>query len=246
MSSANLPFVFVSHQPQNDLITLSGGEAKHLIKSLRAKPADNFIAFDGNGNGWVAEVINISKSTVTAKSLETIAQKRENVTELQIAVGMVKSTRMDWAIEKASEAGADVFIPLKTEFSVVQAGRSRVERWRGLALAAAKQSRRFSIMTVQEPVRLNEFLSNRSADGNMMVMHNAPDCLPIIEEAAKVDYSNDTTLFIGPEGGFSPVEIDNFKRYGASLITLGNHPLRTETATAVSLSIIQSVRSHGR
>ncbi|MDP8228566.1 MAG: RsmE family RNA methyltransferase [Candidatus Electryoneaceae bacterium] len=230
-------------------LTVSGDEAHHLIKVLRAKVGYRFIGFDGKGHGWRAEITSISRKNVIARIIEPIMDSppggrtlASNIT-LEVAVGVIKGNRMDWAVEKAGELGAVRFTPLTSRYSVVSPGRGRVERWRTIALSAAKQSRRCWLMEVCQPLSLEQVVEDAASDSacGMCALVLNDDTMPLIQiwnNIVSQQSIKRLILFIGPEGGFSTDEVDLFQHSGIPLACVGEKTLRTETAVAVALGTV--------
>jgi len=231
------PFILTDPPDSLGRITVTEEEAHHLTGVLRFEVGDLFVAFDGAGHGWNARV-----SAISRKKLEAVIESEimaESFTRpISVAIGTVKGPRMEWAVEKAAELGCARMIPLKTRYSVVEPGEGRSRRWRGIAIAAAKQSRRVTLMETCPAKKLTEF--NFSEYGTILVFDLTPDSLPI-EEALHVnksshpDVSDGILLIIGPEGGFTDEERDLLKASGSRFVTMGNHTMRTETALTAAI-----------
>jgi len=233
------PYIYAPDGASCDRLVVIGEEAAHLAKVLRAGTGFRFVAFNGNGRGWLAETTNVRAQRVEARLLEELASEPVPAVSLTVAVGIVKGARMDWAVEKAAELGARRFIPLLTRYSAVQPGEGKLARWRSIAVAAAKQSRRFSLMEVASPCRLAEFLS--AAKIMITWIFDADDSAePFCNKVASQLSHNELTVVIGPEGGFSDDERETMNRYSLTRIRLGSHPLRTETAVTVTLGLLNN------
>ena len=143
---------------------LHGDQAQHLIRVLRAQPGMEFDVVAG-GRVWLARIVSIENETVhfaLLHELETIASL-----PLTLALSVFKFDRMEWAIEKAVELGCTRIVPLlaqRTEKHLALAAQKRTERWRRLALEAAKQSRRSDLPEIVDPVKLAGFLGSAHTD----------------------------------------------------------------------------------
>jgi 16S rRNA (uracil1498-N3)-methyltransferase len=220
------------------MILLTGDEARHLTGSLRAGPGFRFIAATGNGRGWQAEVVSIHGGRVEARAWDELPPEGGAALQLTVAVGIVKGQRMDWAVEKAAEMGAARFIPLATKFGVVAPGVGKLERWRKIALSAAKQSRRLTLMHVDEQLEFSDLLAFPAP-----LMAFDPSGKPISQLESEPGFRRPDpvlTAVVGPEGGFSPAELAAFESAAAILVSLGDHPLRTETAVVAALQVLKN------
>ncbi len=249
------PFILVGKPSAIGGLFINGAEANHLVRVLRARPGFKIIGFDGCGKGWQAEVLSVSKSAVECRILETLPEEPASRLRLHVGVGVVKGQRMDWAVEKTSETGAEVFIPMLTERSVVTPGDNKLERWRGIALASAKQSRRLRIMKIAEPTRLSELIDSISASTipnlrdkrdnsespRVWALHNGPGSEPLVDLYRTIQFPCSLTLLIGPEGGYSDEEIRLFEKFQIPFAAMGRRPLRTETAAAVAIGTLTNL-----
>jgi 16S rRNA (uracil1498-N3)-methyltransferase len=157
-----------------------------------------------------------------------------------LAVGFIKGPRMDFLVEKAAELGATELIPLACNRSVVrEPGPDRIERWRRLATAAAKQSLAPLRMSIRAPLSVAALVEQVPKETFALV------CLP--QGAALGALLRDTRpgallLVCGPEGGFDPQEESMMREAGLRPASLGSHRLRTETAALAALSIAVGAR----
>ncbi len=157
---------------------------------------------------------------------------------LTLAVACPKGDRLKWLVEKATELGVAVFIPLHCERSVVEPRESKLARLEQTVLAACKQSRRNRLMTITEPCSLEDLLA--ASAGHTWLAH--PGGRPLLELLANQRQSAhqqplSIRAAIGPEGGFSPAEVDRAEHSGAQLVSIGRSILRVETA-ALSLAAL--------
>ncbi|NQT34336.1 16S rRNA (uracil(1498)-N(3))-methyltransferase [bacterium] len=247
------PFILVEQMTEDGVLKVAKNEVGHLVKVLRAGSGFRITAFDGQGNGWLAEVSTLRgrnnppteisalpfENDLICKILETLPAESPGRLRLSVGVGIVKGSRMDGAVEKASELGTETFIPLLTDRTVVKPGAGKVERWRNIALASAKQSRRLQLMGIASPVSLKEFIcSSLKNCNNIWVMHNGNGTRHITDLFREIELPIALTVLIGSEGGFSDLEIDCFRNSEIPLVNMGCRPLRTETAVAVSLGTL--------
>ncbi len=233
---ARNPYVLVNQPPEDNFVIVKDDEARHLASVLRARPGYPFVAFDGNGRAWQAKVSSVNKREVTGLVNFELPKTPLQLPQITVAVGVVKGQHMDFALEKAAEIGATRFIPMITELCVIQPGDGKVSRWRSIALSAAKQAHRRYLMDVAETVDIRQILASSDHDTRWGLSCNG-ERKPIIDVIHECPALNSLLIFIGPEGGFTDSELELFQSSGVSLITLGENPLRTETAVAVTLGI---------
>lgn len=224
-----------------DRVVLDPEESHHLLAVLRRRPDDPVHLVDGrghrltgclDGDGGRAATVEI---TAVAHDAEEPAPPR-----LRLVCGVVKGRRWEWALEKAVELGAHAIVPLLTEHGVVEPGKGRRERWLGVLRSALKQSGRAWLPQLGEPVDLATALAEAAADPlyfGAVPGEAAEQPVPAPPEAAPW-----WTVFIGPEGGWTAAERDTLAGAGARPLDLGPHVLRTETAAAAALTLLQSWR----
>lgn len=164
--------------------------------------------------------------------LEELAVLDEGDARVILYQAVPKGRHMDLVVEKATEIGVDRIVPLATERGVVRLdrGTGKVERWRRVAEAAARQSLRLRVPDVVKPVSFPEAVREASEDG--VLLHNG-EGLPRLEEAIG---AGTVILFVGPEGGWSEAELSLAEVSGLSLAQLGSYRLRSETAGVVAVA----------
>src|SRR5579859_13506 len=221
--------------------TLEGEQAQHLSRVLRAQPGMEFDVVAG-GHAWLARITSVNRDSVEFELLEELAAAAALPATLVLSV--FKFDRMEWAVEKAVELGCSRILPVladRTEKHLAQVAGKRVERWRRIALEAAKQSRRSDLPEIADPLRLPQVLAEKPAAHRILLSETEEDqsLLRILQAGSAA--RGDLALAIGPEGGWTPAEIAAFKHAGWQSATLGPRILRVETAAIAALSIVLAV-----
>jgi 16S rRNA (uracil1498-N3)-methyltransferase len=222
---------------------LEGDEHHHLARVVRIRAGDEVWLFDEGGRRWLAEVEAISKDETR---LRIIREEREKGRGVAITLGqsLIKPKAMDLVVQKASELGAAAIVPLVTARSA-PGGRSgesmnKVERWRKIALEAAKQSNRAGAPVIVAPVGLGEFVG-RDPDGRRLFLsENGGELLRdvLCPEAGGEVRPGAVTIVIGPEGGWAKGEEETLLQGGFGRISLGRTILRAETAAIAAVAMI--------
>ena len=201
-------------------VFISGGDVNHIKNVLRLEVGDWIVACDGNGTDYVSRIQSICSDEVVA----SIEKVQPTGTELPVRItlfqGMPKKDKLELIIQKAVELGACEIVPVMTKRTVVKLSEEkkinkRLERWQSIAYAAAKQCDRGIIPTVHKPVSY--------------------EARKIVDQACK---QRSLGIFIGPEGGFEPEEVERAMTRNIHPMTLGKRILRTETAGMALLSIL--------
>jgi 16S rRNA (uracil1498-N3)-methyltransferase len=208
-----------------DALRLPPREARHVLKALRARSGDALEVVDADRLLFLAELREGGEAFVI-EALE--APDREDL-DLSLYQAVPKGGRMDLVVEKATEVGATRIVPLVAERGIVRPRGGKIERWRRVAEAAARQSLRLRVPEVAEPMGFSEAV--REVGGEGVLLHNAPDLEPL--EAVVRD---PVSLFVGPEGGWSEDELRMAEEAGLASVQLGPYRLRSETAGMVALA----------
>ncbi|MFR9620003.1 MAG: 16S rRNA (uracil(1498)-N(3))-methyltransferase [Rikenellaceae bacterium] len=215
--------------------TLSEDESKHAIRVLRAALGHTLHITDGKGNLFHCRIIDANPKRCVVEVMEHIAQFEQLPYRLTIAVAPTKSIeRFELFLEKATEIGIDAVVPLLTAHSERKAIKhDREER---VITSAVKQSLKAYHPTLHAMISFAELLS-RPFEGAKFIAH----CESAEHKAYLADVveaGGDVLILIGPEGDFSPQEIEQAKAAGFREISLGKQRLRTETAAIVATTIV--------
>lgn len=225
-------------------VFISGGDVNHIKNVLRLEVGDWIVACDGNGTDYVSRIQSICSDEVVA----SIEKVQPTGTELPVRItlfqGMPKKDKLELIIQKAVELGACEIVPVMTKRTVVKLSEEkkinkRLERWQSIAYAAAKQCDRGIIPTVHKPVSYEEALAMADQlDYNVIpyeLQTGMEEARKIVDQACK---QRSLGIYIGPEGGFEPEEVERAMTRNIHPMTLGKRILRTETAGMALLSIL--------
>lgn len=220
---------------------LHGDQAQHLSRVLRAQPGMEFDVLAG-GRAWLARIASIDRDSVQF----TLLHELETAPALPVTLllSIFKFDRMEWAIEKAVELGCSRILPIiaeRTEKHLAQAAGKRVERWRRLALEAAKQSRRSDLPEIGEPARLAATLAAGGPSAPLRILlSETEDDQPLLRIVQGKAPAEGVNLAVGPEGGWTAAEVALFTGAGWQSATLGSRILRVETAVIAALAIVSA------
>lgn len=220
---------------------ITGADAHHIGRVLRMKPGDTISVSDPGGQAAVARILSIDSEKVSLKLIQKILSETEPPLKLWLAQGMPKADKLEFIIQKAVELGAAGIIPVKTETAVVKydadKGRVKTDRWQKIAAEAAKQCGRQTIPPVKEIHTLKQILDNLDKDTLAVMPYENEAAQPLANVIGR--YSGASVIvFIGPEGGFTPAEVELCRTYGVQTVTLGPRILRTETAALAAVAVI--------
>lgn len=218
-------------------VSLPAEEARHISKVLRGRSGDAFEVVDGERRLFVAELREGREAVV----VESLHDAPSRVGEVILYQAVPKGRHMDLVVEKATEIGVAAIVPLVTEHGIVRLddGGAKLQRWRRIAGAAARQSLQRRIPEISEPMEFGAAVMRAGKSG--ILLHNAPD-LEALEAYARDD---EVGLFVGPEGGWSAAELRSASEAGMSVAQLGPYRLRSETAGIVAVARAQAVLNAG-
>lgn len=227
---------FIADEVSENRAALIGDHAAHLARVLRARVGQEFDITTPTGVRN-ARITSITNDRVEFELGEEIpAAKSANIT---LALSIFKFDRMEWAIEKCTELGVARIIPViahRTEAHLAAAAAKRRERWQRLALQASEQSRRKAPPEISEPIKLKETLA---LPASTRIVLSETETSTLLRDVIPND-ALDLLLAIGPEGGWTEAEQQQFHDAGWTSASLGPTILRAETAAIAALAIALS------
>ena len=230
-------------QIEEERITILGEDVNHIGNVLRMKPGEKVLISAEGEMDRLCGIEEIRRDEVICRILEVRKENNELPARIHLYQGLPKSDKMELIIQKAVELGAYRIVPVSTKNTVVKLdakkAESKVKRWNAIALAAAKQSKRSVIPEVAPVISFGQALEEVKGFGLKLIPYENADGMAktreLLEKAAP---GQDIAVFIGPEGGFDPGEIEKAKDAGTEPVTLGKRILRTETAGLCILSAL--------
>lgn len=222
---------WIADRVEGDHAYLLGQNANHLFRVLRAQPGQQFdVAAEG-----VLRVGTITVATPDKVEFhlgEEVAS--EAIPEITVYLSIFKFDRMEWALEKLTELGVSRIVPViadRTAQHLAKAADARVERWRKIAREAAQQARRIAPPEIADPVRVEGMVKQSG-----ILLSEVEDAVSL--KAALAGCRPPVSLALGPEGGWTPAEIELFKAAGWKSASLGNTILRAETAAIAAVAVV--------
>ena len=219
--------------------SLTGDQAAHLARVLRAEPGQ---IFDVVAGGFLhrAEVTSVSEDEVLFTLHEEL--EADAALPLHLLLAVFKFDHMEWAIEKATELGVARITPIlarRTEKHLALAAPKRAERWRRIALEASKQSRRTDIPEIVAPTNLMAALEQEKSPTRILLSETeqATALSAALAVSSRPTGYESVALAIGPEGGWTPEEMALFTTHDWTPVTLGPRILRAETAAIAAIAI---------
>ncbi len=217
-------------------------QAHHARNVLRLGDGAIVEAFDDAGNTAAATLRFAADGTARLVVAGDVV-RGVPCGAVTIASAVPKGDRADWMVEKLSELGVREWVPLAAERSVVlPEGKGKHDRWVRIATEAAKQSQRVGVMRVGSLTKLPALLASRSGGAPppraWCLATEGRESLYAGALATQLSPADELTVFVGPEGGWTPGELDAFTAAGVPLVRLTPTVLRVETAAVAVAAVL--------
>jgi 16S rRNA (uracil1498-N3)-methyltransferase len=225
--------------------TLRGETAHHLGRVLRAETGQLYELSDGQCV-WLARTETVGRDEVQFTLVEPLQASVAPV-RIEVLLAIVKFDRFEWALEKATELGAEEITPLATDRSekgLLAAAGKRAERWRRILAESAQQARRLRIPSLNDTAKTREAFRASGASLKLLLSERAGarplrELLEPVALAPRNDEATRVAVAIGPEGGWTDTEFESAGACGFVEAALGANILRTETAVCAALAAVQ-------
>ncbi len=237
-----MPKFFVAKEKINgDVITIDTDDISHIKRVLRLNTGDVITICDSAATDYTAEITELSDKAVICHVLS----KEKNDAEPNISVtlfqALPKATKMELIIQKNTELGIVRVVPCELSRCVVKLdgkdSKKKCERWQKIADEAAKQSGRGILPTVSNIMSFKDAVCEMKKSDIFFVPYESAEEITL-KSILSGNEAKSVSFMIGPEGGFSPEEVEFLMNENVPLVTLGKRILRTETAGMAVLSMI--------
>lgn len=224
-------------------ITIVGEDAFHITRSLRMRPGEKLTLCDDTGIEYTTEIYDIPDAeNVVVRVLSLAKSCNEPPYRCTVYQALVKGDRFDIVLQKSTELGAAVIVPVITSRCMVKIDsgdvKRKTERWQKIAAEAAKQCGRAVIPTVCEPMMFKAAAAEASKTDLPLFCYEGEGTSPISKYLDNTLKPETAAIMIGPEGGYAPEEADLAAKNGMLMTGLGKRILRTETASLYVLSCL--------
>jgi 16S rRNA (uracil1498-N3)-methyltransferase len=232
-------FYFPPGSVDSDVVVFPPGESRHMVSSLRLRKGDRVSATDGLGVVYEVVIEEARRKRVMGGIVER-REAESSGPRVTIFQGVVRPAKMELMVEKCAEMGVRDVIPVETERSVSGMGEGRVKRLKRIGIEAMKQSL---------GARLPEIHALRAFDDALSLLPDFDLTVVAWEDERKQRLKSvvgdarpeKVALWIGPEGGLTPGELDKLRNHGAETFSLGVRRLKAETAAIASLAILHEL-----
>jgi 16S rRNA (uracil1498-N3)-methyltransferase len=230
------PFFYINdYDASQKQIVLNEETSKHIVQVLRMKAGEKINLTDGKRSLLICEIIDDHKKHCRAEVKET-RFKEQGTKKVSVAISLLKNAnRFEWFLEKATEIGVAEIIPLICDRTEKE--KFRFERMQGICISAMLQSQQTWLPVLQEPIKFENLVTEQFDDCSKYIAH-------CIDEESKmqlyhqISKSSNQLICIGPEGDFTPKEIELALQNKFIPVSLGETRLRTETAGVVAATLL--------
>jgi len=241
-------FFVPPEQSRDDVFELPEREARHAAQVLRLGPGDELTVLDGAGS-----VLRCVVELAGKRNFRVAARERQRIAPLPCAITLIqaipKGPAFETIVQKATELGVARIIPLLSERVVAHVSEkdsaAKVEKWRQIAIESIKQCGSPWLPTIEVPIRFERLTSQlfSTPSTELSIVCSLEESKRTLREvagefiAAEQRRPTHATLWIGPEGDFTPAEYESIAKLGAKAISLGPLVLRADTAAIASLAV---------
>ena len=236
-------FFVTADQVQENRIYIEGTDVNHMKNVLRMRPGEKLGISDGNNHHYICQVEKYEDAQAVLTILEEESVDTELSSKIYLFQGLPKGDKMELIVQKAVELGVYKIVPVAMKRCVVRLddkkAAKKADRWNSIAESAAKQAGRSRIPEVTMPLSYKEALKMAEELDVTLLPYELAGGMEVTREVIRQIKSGQSVgIFIGPEGGFEPEEVDAAVSMGAKVITLGRRILRTETAGLATLAVL--------
>ena len=220
-------------------VLLTEEDAFHLTKVIRVRKGEKIEVVNDN-IPYLCEVVEVKPLTI--KVLEKIKEVRELHNHVTLICALIKGDKLDFVLQKATEIGVKEIVLISTERTVVKAANynsaKKLTRYHKILREAAMQSHRSRIPELYRCIDMSK-LSTIRADKKIIAYEGEAGNTKSFWNALKgIEPKDRIAILVGPEGGFSPIEVKKAEASGYVPVSLGNRILRAETASIYALSVL--------
>jgi 16S rRNA (uracil1498-N3)-methyltransferase len=239
---------FLINQPAQPgtVYVINNPDANHISNVLRMKPGDEIWLFDGAGHEFKARLSSLSSGAVTVEVTDSFSCLTDPPIRITVGQALLKNKKTDTVLRQLTELGIDGWIPIHTERSVLKIEKnhetSKTDRWQTIVKESVKQCQRGLIPKIYPPADFEEALDlRRHHDINIICSDKSGETLDLIKARTRQAGTVSIFLLLGPEGGFTPQEIELARQHAFIPAGLGPRILKADTAAIAACAIVQAL-----
>lgn len=224
-------------------VLLPEEEGAHLTRVLRLGVGDAVRVFDGRGAAFAAEIIAARRAAVRVRVGHPDESAAEPPVSFVVAPSLIKGDGFDEIVRDAVMMGASAVRPVVTERTIAKPRDAQADRWQRVALAATKQSGRAVLPRVEAPVTLDQLLSSDASAARVVFVEPSADVL--VTDPLTLAAPISALVLLGPEGGWSPAELELFTEQALTFVRVGRRTITAERATIAALAVLTAAWERG-
>jgi 16S rRNA (uracil1498-N3)-methyltransferase len=238
-------FFIPPDQIDDNQAIITDATAHQIRNVLRMEVGQHIVVLDNLGSEYELELAHLDRKQVIGKVVERRPSAHEPRTHITLYQSLMKRDKFEWVLQKATEVGVSCFVPVITQRSLVQTAdlkANKQDRWQRILTEAAEQSHRARIPELLPPLKFSQAVTQCPNYQLALIAweEGGVDLKTAVSQPTLAASATSTTiaLFIGPEGGYDPSEVQLAQQHGAIPMTLGARILRAETAAIVTPALI--------
>ncbi|MDQ3069841.1 MAG: 16S rRNA (uracil(1498)-N(3))-methyltransferase [Acidobacteriota bacterium] len=235
----NAPRVYAPDAVEGAELQLAQEESAHLTRVLRLGPGDGVRVFDGQGHEFDGEILAMERAHLRVRTGNPADSAPESPVRITVAPALIKGDGFDEIVRDAVMMGAWAVRPVVSARTVAKPRESMGERWQRVALAATKQSGRAVLPRVETPVTIDQLLASDASATRLVFAEPSADIL--VTDPLTLAAPASALLLLGPEGGWSPDELQLFMEKAVTFVRVGRRTITAERATLAALAVMLSV-----
>ena len=234
-----MPRFFVDELPENGVLVLRGENAHHAGRVLRLRAGESVTLCDGKGTDYDCMIETVEKDAVICRVQDCHPAQTEPKQRITLFMALPKGDKMEFIVQKAVELGVSQIVPYLSQNCVSRPDKTdkKVERWRKIAVEAAKQCGRGVLPAVHPVLPVAEAIA-RAAQSETALFLYENEKKTGLRDALAGGVGKTVSLMVGPEGGFAPEEAAAAQAAGLVSVSLGTRILRCETAPVAALAAV--------
>ena len=227
--------VFDSSQQTADIVALTQKQQHYLKRVLRLQKGDRFIAMNGKGKTWLAEL-----NGANARLLESITLKTELALNLSLITALPKGNSYEQILRCGTELGVSQFIPVFSDRSLLKPSSNKINRWRKIVTEAAEQAEREIVPQIGDPLSFERAITELISTQSDRYICVARGDLPSLWSCLQSQQS-EIVIATGAEGGWTKTEIELAQSQQFQSVSLGKSILRAITAPIAAATLVNTV-----
>lgn len=235
-------FYAASDKIRDGRVILTGPEAQHLKNVLRLRNGDQVEVLDGAGKCYRVRLLNVGSREVIGEVESWVESAAESPLRIFMGQALLKGRSHEPVLRQAVELGVEAIAPVCARRCIPRLASGKAaakgERWRRIALEAAKQCGRAKVPRVEEPLSVEAFC-RQARDHDLKLLFWEKEERRGLADLPRGGAVETLAFLAGPEGGWDQEEIDLATGFGFETVSLGPRTLRAETAPTVILALLQ-------